>query len=251
MTLLSAYISQIQHLKESAKFASYPEKKRKAVPFPGYTLITPPSGEDNSENSAFYSKMQDYQEELLQLPMGSDLIIPVPHNSFHLTIADLIWDSAYRDAKASNPDFETQLQSCFSDIFQQYQNGAPPKNSPKWQMLGLMLMPRAIAVCLVPSSQDSYEQIVNLRRAVYQNPKLMALGIEQQYNFTAHITLGYFGEIPTNLERANFATMLSELNQKWAENLPTLTVHRAELRKFDDMTKYYREPESPVLIFDN
>ncbi|MBV6623893.1 MAG: DUF1868 domain-containing protein [Rivularia sp. (in: Bacteria)] len=251
MTLLSAYVSQIQHLKKSAKFASQSEEKTQAVSFPGYTLITTPSGEDNSKNSVFYSKMQDYQKELLQLPIGSDLMIPVPHHSFHLTIADLIWDSAYRDAKASNPDFETQLQSCFQDIFQQYQKGAVPKNSPKWQMLGLMLMPRAIAVCLIPSSQESYEQIINLRRAVYQNPKLMALGIEQQYNFTAHITLGYFKEIPADLNRVNFATMLSELNQKWVENLPTLTVHRAELRKFDDMTQYYREPESPVLIFDN
>ena len=251
MTLPEAYTAGVQHLKESAKFVLNPEKERKAVSFPGYTLITPPHGEEDSENSAFYSKLQDYQQEILQLPMGSDFIIPVPRDSLHFTLADLIWDNAYGDAKETNPDFEAQLQSCFSDIFQQYRKSGNPKNPPRWQMLGLMLMPRAIAVCLVPLDRDSYEQIVNLRRAIYQNPKLIALGIEQQYNFTAHITLGYFGEIPPDLNRDNFGTMLSEQNQKWTEDLPTLMVHRAELRKFDDMTRFYRESNFPALIFSS
>ncbi|MEO1183354.1 MAG: DUF1868 domain-containing protein [Cyanobacteria bacterium J06636_27] len=251
MTLPEAYTSQAQHLKESSKFASNPEKGRKAVHFPGYTLITPPNDKEDSINSVFYSKMRDYQQDILKLTMGPGLIAPVPDDSFHMTLADLIWDSAYRDAKEANPDFETQLKSCFNDIFRQYQNSLSSKNPPRWQMLGLMLMPRAVAVCLVPLDRESYEQIVNLRRAVYQNSKLIALGIEQQYNFTAHVTLGYFGQIPPDLNRNDFATSLSELNQKWTENLPTLTVNRAELCKFDDMTRYYRESDSPVLVFDS
>ena len=251
MTLPEVHTSQIQHLKKSPKFAVNPEEGTKAVSFPGYTLITPPLSEEDSINSIFYSKLQVYQQELLQLPMGSDFIIPLPPDSFHMTLADLIWDGAYRDAIEKNPDFEAQLKSCFADIFQQYQNTATSNNPPKWQMLGLMVMPRAIAVCLVPLDRNSYEQIINLRRAIYQNPKLIALGIEQQYHFTAHITLGYFGEISPDLDRVNFATMLSELNQKWTQNLPTLTLHRAELRSFDDMTGYYRKPDSPVLVFAN
>lgn len=251
MTLPEAYASQVQYLKESPKFALHAEGGRKATYFPGYTLISPPGGEESAHNSAFYSKLQSYQQSLLQLPACSDFIIPLPPDSFHLTLADLIWDSAYRDASETNPDFEAQLRSCFGDIFQQYQNSVTLDNPPRWQMLGLILMPRGIAVSLVPLDKNSYEQIINLRRAIYQNPKLMGLGIEQQYNFTAHITLGYFGEIPSDLNRVNFATMLSELNQKWTEDLPTLTVHRAELRKFDDMTRYYRESDSPVLVFGN
>jgi len=249
MTLPEACISQVQHLKESSKFTPHAGGGRKAASFPGYTLITPPHGEEDSTNSTFYSILQSYQQELMDLPVSSDLIIPVPPNSFHLTLADLIWDSAYRDARETNPDFEAQLRSCFDDIFQQYQNSVTFNHPPKWQMLGLMLMPRAVAVCLVPLDENSYSKIVNLRRGIYQNPKLMALGIEQQYNFTAHITLGYFGEIKPDLDRLHFATMLSQLNQKWTENLPTFTVHRAELRKFDDMTRYYREPDSPALVF--
>lgn len=84
-------------------------------------------------------------------------------------------------------------------------------------------------------------------------PKQLALfqlrEIEQHYDFTAHVTLGYFGKVSPGLDRTNFSTMLSELNQQWLLNSPEFLIHRVELRKFDDMTHYYREPDWPSLNF--
>lgn len=245
MTLPETYRSQVQHIQESSKFHPTPEGDRLAVPFPGYTLITPPSEESES---AFYSYLRNYQQQLLS-HLDLNLIVPVPPASFHLTLADLIWDSAYRDACEKNPEFEQQLRFCFTEIFQQYQSSATHANPIRWQMLGLIVMPRAIGVCLVPQDEGSYEQIVKLRRTIYQNPKLIALGIEQHYHFTSHITLGYFGEIAPNLDRDRLSTILSELNQQLSLNAPEFVVHRAELRFFKDMTCYEREPDWPVLNF--
>ncbi len=76
----------------------------------------------------------------------------------------------------------------------------------------------------------------------------MALGIEQQYNLTAHITLGYFGDV-TDIDRDRLSQTFWELNQQWLEDSPEYLVQRAELRKFDDMTRYDREPDWPVLNF--
>lgn len=251
MMLLEAYGSQVQHIQESSKFQPQPEGGRQVVPFPGYTVITPP-WEEESENSAFYKHLQDYQQELLKLPGSSNLIVPVPVSSFHLTLADLIWDSAYHDACEKNPQFEEQLRSCFEDIFKQYQQSIAHKSHPiRWQMLGLIIMPRAIGVCLVPQDEASYEEIVNLRRAIFQNSNLIALGIEQHYHFTAHVTLGYFGEVAPDLDRESLASMFSLLNQQWTENPPEFLVNRAELRKFDDMTRYYRESDWPSLDFSH
>ncbi|ARV58133.1 DUF1868 domain-containing protein [Nostocales cyanobacterium HT-58-2] len=250
MTLPEAYITQVQHIQESSKFQPHLEQTRQAVPFPGYTVITPPR-EDETDNSTFYAHLEAYQQELLQLSLNSNWIVLVPPASFHLTLADLIWDSAYRDACQNNPQFEEQLHSCFAEIFQQYQQQSKrwQTHPIEWHMQGLIVMPRAIGVCLVPQNEACYEQIVSLRRVIYQNSKLMALGIEQHYHFTAHVTLGYFGEIPAHLDRDRLATILSQLNQQWTENSPLLTVHRAELRKFDDMTRYYRQPDWPSLDF--
>ncbi|MCF4967024.1 DUF1868 domain-containing protein [Nostoc sp. CMAA1605] len=248
LTLPEAYKSQVQNIQESYKFQPS-EGTRVAVPFPGYTLITPPAAEDG-ENSDFYSTLQGYQQEILQLPSNQNLIVPLPAESFHLTLADLIWDSAYRHACEKNPEFESQLQACIAETFQQYQELLTQVSQAiAWQVLGIVMMPRAIGVCLVPKDESCYEQIVMFRRTIYQNPKLIALGIEQHYHFTAHVTLGYFGDISPDLDRIKLADELTELNKKWMFNLPQISVRRLELRKFDDMTRYYRESHWPSLEF--
>lgn len=248
LTLPEAYRTQVQHIQESYKFQPS-SGSRQPAPFPGYTLITPSAAED-TENSSFYSQLQAYQQEILQLPITQGLVVPVPADSFHLTLADLIWDSAYRDACEKNPDFEQQLRSCIGEILQQYQESLTPGSNPiYWQMLGLVIMPRAIGVCLVPKNELCYEQIIKLRRTIYQNPQLIALGIEQHYHLTAHVTLGYFGEVSPELDRIKLSDTLSELNQKWLANAPEFLISRVELRKFDDMTHYYRQTDWPSLSF--
>jgi len=46
--------------------------------------------------------------------------VPVPPASFHLTLADLIWDNAYHYAN-ENSEFEVHLRYAIAQIFQQYQ----------------------------------------------------------------------------------------------------------------------------------
>lgn len=248
LTLPATYQSQLQHIQESPKFEPLADGSRRAVPFPGCTVVTPPWG-DESENAEFYTNLQQLQQDLLQ-QLDPGLIIPLPPDSFHLTLADLIWNNAYRDAKRENPEFEQQLHQRITDSFQKYQESFANGNPIGWQLLGLMVMPRAIGVCLAPKDEDSYQRILYLRRAIYQNPGLIALGIEQQYDFTAHVTLGYFGEIPANLDRDCMMNLLSAFNQQLLEKEGTsFFVRRGELRKFDDMMRYYREPDWPVLEF--
>jgi hypothetical protein len=62
------------------------------------------------------------------------------------------------------------------------------------------------------------------------------------------VILGYFGKIPSEVERDRISHTLSELNDRWVETEPqVLTIHRVQLRKFDDMMNYYREPDWPEL----
>ncbi|HBE17991.1 MAG TPA: DUF1868 domain-containing protein [Cyanobacteria bacterium UBA11149] len=248
LTLPAMYQSQLPHIQESPKFKPLSDGTRQAVPFPGCTLVTPPWG-DESENGEFYTNLQQLQEQLSE-QLDPGLMIPLPPDSFHLTLADLIWNDAYQDAQRENPQFEPQLHQRISDSFQKYQEAFAQGNPIGWQLLGLMIMPRAVGVCLAPKDEDSYQRILYLRRAIYQNPGLIALGIEQQYHFTAHVTLGYFGEIPAHLDRDRITGLLSDFNQKLLEKEGTsFFVRRGELRKFDDMMRYYREADWPVLEF--
>jgi len=248
MMLPEAYKAQTQHIQESYKFHAQ-SGVRKPTAFPGYSLITPPAVEDQP-NSALYAQLQLYQAELFKLITNNDLIVPLPADSFHLTLADLIWDSAFLHACEKNPQFAEDLNSCLSEAFEQYQQLTSQNNLPiTWQLLGLTIWPRAIAVVLVPKDENSYEEIIQFRRNIYQNPKLISLGIEQHYHFTAHITLGYFGEISPDLDRIKLANMFSDFNQNWSPEVRDFSIQRVELRKFDDMTHYYRQPDWTSLDF--
>lgn len=253
LTLPETYRSQVQHIQSSPKFEITAAGEWQPVPFPGYSIITPPWGD--GDNPDFHTGLKELQHQLLnQLDAG--LVISVPPESFHFTIADLIWDSAYRHATAT-PGFEAQLQERLTEIFQHFQ--AKVTRQPiRWQPIGLVVMTRAIAVALVPKDESSYEQIVQFRRAIYQDSGLIALGIEQQYYFTAHVTLGYFGQLPTGLDEGSengasvnrIGQQLSDLNRAWLDSHPAeFQVQRVELRKFDDMTHFYRQDDWPVLQF--
>jgi hypothetical protein len=248
LTLPATYQSQLQHIQESPKFKLLPDGSRQPVPFPGYSVITPP-WEDESEQTAFYTSLQVLQEKLLQ-QLDPGLMVLVPPDSFHLTLADLIWDSAYRDREHEHPNFEEQLRDRIGESFHQYHKELSNGTPVCWQLLGIMIRPRAIAVCLTPQDEDAYKRMIQFRRYIYQNTALIGLGVQPQYPFTAHITLGYFGEISPELDRARLANTLSQLSQDALnEEVKPLCARRVELRKFDDMMRYYRQTDWPVLEF--
>lgn len=247
MTLPEAYLSQLEHIQESPKYQLDAEGKRVPATFPGYTIITPPQAEE-SKNQQFYQSVEACQGQLIEI-FGQALMIPVPPQSLHLTLADLIWDNAYQEA-CKNDSFETQLQQTVGKSFAEF-SANYPQAGMTWQIFGVLVMARAVGVCLVPKDKSTYESLVQFRRTVYQNSNLIALGIEQQYHFTAHVTLGYFGPIPEQLDRQRISDALSELNHQWIDSPQELIVHQAQLRKFDDMSDYYRGPDWPVVSFGN
>jgi hypothetical protein len=243
-TLPETHRSQLQHIQRSAKFERDGDKWVPA-PFPGYTVVTPTGSEDH-KNAPFYESLAGYQTKLADR-LGQDLFIPVPPSSFHLTLADVIWDSNYTHA-AETPGFEAQLRGQIAQSFQKCQPFS--NNQPiRFQVLGLMVMTRAISLALAATDEIGYFNILNVRRAIYQNPGLIELGIEQQYYFTPHITLGYFGELG-NVDRGQLDVALEEMNQPWigaAEQ--EFWVHQAQVRKFSDMHHYSRESDWPAFQF--
>ncbi|MBF2029160.1 MAG: DUF1868 domain-containing protein [Oscillatoriales cyanobacterium C42_A2020_001] len=247
MTLPETYRSQVQHIQESPKYELHPGKGLEALPFPGYTIITPPGGEDDAENQGLFTFLEGFQQQLVQ-HLGSEVFAPVPSSSFHITLADLIWNGSFRHA-TEDASFEVQLRDRIQQIFQECEPLSEGKPI-RFQALGLMVMTRALAICLAPVEEYSYERILKFRRAIYQNRGLIGLGIEQQYYFTPHITLGYFGTAPSTEQRPQLGEIFVNLNQQWLDREPQMySVSRAELRKFDDMTRYYREPDWAVFKF--
>ena len=243
LTLPSACSMQLQAVQKSPKFSD-----GKVTSFPGYSVITPPAEED-TENKNFYNQVETLQQQLSQ-QLEPGFFIPLPSDSFHLTIADLIWDDSYHQIVAANPNFDRELQQQILASFQQYRESKSNNKPLSWQLWGVVTRPRAIMACLVPKDQESYESIIELRRSVYQNAGLIALGIEQQYDLTAHFTLGYFNNVPPSLNRDRLCIVLSQINDRLVESeLPEFTIYEAQLRKFENMIQYNREPDWATVKF--
>lgn len=248
MIRLEHYQNQWNHIQPSPKFEVAADGTIQPVVFPGYSIITPPGTEDPL-NAGFFSQLETMQRQIWDSTQGlaDGLAVALPAQTFHLTIADLIWDANYRQQIQNIPDYEVRLQNAIGDIFSQQPNTGRPI---RLRVLGFILMTRAIAVCLAPNTETDYQQILNLRRSLYQNPGLLALGMDQQYNFTAHITLGYFSQ-PEGRSRdaVQFSQYLDHLNDSFLEDFPEFQLQTVELRKFENMTHFSRQPSWPTWSF--
>lgn len=245
MTLPATYESQIKNIQESPKFRLAADGSRQPVAFPGYSAITPPGAED-PDNAGVFASLSTCQQELNK-KLEPDLLVLVDPASFHFTLADLIWDSAYRTAIAANPDFESQLRDRIEDSFKIYHSSISEPQPIRWQIVGLTVRPRAIEVSLIPKDEYSYDRIIAFRRAIYQSSSLMALGIEQQYYFTAHTTLAYFANVDREIDRVRLSDTLQEYNMHWLDHPQEVIFAEAQLRKFSDMYTYERQPNFPIV----
>ena len=244
MTLPATYESQVKNIQESPKFR-LTDGTRQPVAFPGYSAITPPGAEDPA-NSAVFKDLAACQQQLIE-KLEADLLVLVDPASFHFTLADLIWDSAYRMATDANPDFESKLIDQIEDSFKIYQDSIVDTTPIRWQIMGLTVRPRAIEVSLVPKDESSYDRIIALRRAIYQNSGLISLGIEQQYYFTAHTTLAYFANVQQEIDRVRLSDTLQEYNMHWLDHPQEIILAQGQLRKFTDMYTYERQPNFPIV----
>jgi hypothetical protein len=245
MTLPATYESQVKNIQESPKFRVTVDGSRQPVAFPGYSVITPPGAEDPA-NSGVYQDLVACQQKLVE-QLEPDLLVLVEPASFHFTLADLIWDSAYRMATEANSDFEHKLFDRIEDSFNIYQNSIVETKPIRWQIMGLTVRPRAIEVSLVPKDEYSYDRIIAFRRAIYQSSSLISLGIEQQYYFTAHTTLAYFANVHQEIDRVRMSDSLQEYNMHWLDHPQEIILSQGQLRKFTDMSTYERQPNFPII----
>ena len=143
MIRLEHYQNQWNHIQPSPKFEVAADGTIQPVVFPGYSIITPPGTEDPL-NAGFFSQLETMQRQIWDSAQGlaDGLAVALPAQTFHLTIADLIWDANYRQQIQNIPDYEVRLQNAIADIFSQQPNTGRPI---RLRVLGFIVMTRAIA----------------------------------------------------------------------------------------------------------
>ena len=214
----------------------------KPVGHPGYTVITP-TFEDESANVRTYAKLSDVQDFLLK-QLGVDKYVPAPVTGLHLTISDLVAGKTYRDTVQGGN--EQKLLQALSSVFNQLTFQWPVR----LQVLGLSLFSPGFIIAVVGAVDESgYERLMSLRNVIYDDPPLMHFGIKRKFKFTGHITLAYIEGALSEHERNNIYRTLKAGNESFFVQPMPLEVVRAEVRKFNDMSAFYRQGGWPLFEF--
>lgn len=214
----------------------------KPVNYPGYTIITP-TFEDDIDNIRTYTRLGDVQQILLQ---RLDLFkyAPAPITSFHLTIADLIAGRSYENHVFGTKEQILQ-QVLFSRIIP-----PTPLNPILMKVRGVSLFTMGAIVALVAAIDKSgYDRLISFRDSIYDNGLLRDFGVERKFKFTGHITLAYIEGMLSERDQNWLAETLIDINKRFFTNSLQFNIKRAEVRKFDNMLRYYRQEAWKVFNF--
>ena len=235
-TSRQGWLTSLAKIETSEKF-----RDGVAQPIAGCTLITPPHGE-SERCSAVYSEIHNARSTILEM-LGVRFNL-VPRACLHVTAADVLSGAQYESVRLSVPDLEVRLRDRMSTLF----DGQAKLNSPlEWQVSGLAFFQHALVAVLAPRSERDYAPIQRLRQDIYGDGALRALGVKTPLPFVAHVTLGYYEEVPPPEIRQGWLNKYRALQTRLGLADGAFMIDCLDLRWFKDMTAYHRyEPNVGV-----
>jgi hypothetical protein len=208
----------------------------------GFTLITP-IFEDEVENIKAYVRLSDLQQMIIQ-KLDPALYVPAPVSAFHQTIARLV----------SGSDFDNQIRGAREELFiklmKQELAQLPQFEKIQMEIRGITVLPGGfIAALVIADNEDEYQRLLLLRSKLYTNKELQNFGVEPKRPFIGHITLAYI-QAPLDLDnQKNLIKTIQTINQDFLATPIAFEVVRAEVRKFENYLRFFRELDWPVYRF--
>ena len=220
--------------------------KWETLPYRGFAFVS--MVRDNNGNDSLLDELCSYQQQLL-IGALRDQIYPLPPDSFHQTIANLLSGSRY----ASHID-APGLSTSYPRVVEQALREIVPLSHPKplvIQIIGLGIFGSAFGVLGVIPNEMDYNKIVHLRNALYHAPQMNLIGIQRTRPFIGHITLGYFGEdiVKNDLSQKLLIERCISLNQTIKKQGRRFTLHTAQLSRYEDLSRFEHPSNYPEWIF--
>lgn len=192
-------------------------------PFYGLTLID--MIEPKADNDA-YSALEKMAAVLKSDPSLKDKIAFVDPASFHVTVADVIYQAGTDFEKSQYDRTAEQIDRLFS---------AHPFPGAKFHIHGFTFYPGAIIAGLSPDTEADYNGVKQFRDAFR---KLPVETTGKLYPFLGHITIGYIVKPLSPEEYTHLKIVLGEANQEVGKKNAPVVLSHVELRRFTDMNTY-------------
>lgn len=237
---LKAQITEVQPL---GKFYLSEDRRWRPSAYPGYTLITPTCGDDDENESTYTFLLQ--AKGFLAGRLNPLKMFPAPDHALHMTVARLIsGDFFIRNIQGAG---EKDLLSALAQLLGQMD----ALERLSFVVKGITVFTQGVVAALVePVDEGSYRRLQYLRDCIYRDPVLGGLGVERRRGFKGHITLFYIEQALTEAEKQTLWDTVNSLNQSLAKHPLPFWVTKAEVRRFNDFTRFCRDGDLPFYCFE-
>ncbi len=213
------------------------------VPYYGYTLISPPSGNDGV-NGELYKLLETVSRQFDHF-IGSFGLIEANPRYRHMTLARLVSGSTF---VAQFPDASCEAQ--FRSDIQTVLAGLLTDHPVRCQICGISLLAGGVIAAAVDFvTRTDFEVLHRFRDAVYGDQRLVRHGVDRARPFRGHISLFYIEKPPASDCKAALAEAIISVNRTYFSTPLPFTIHRAELCRFADFTAFTRKPDWPAFEF--
>ncbi|MDR3599257.1 MAG: hypothetical protein P4L49_02025 [Desulfosporosinus sp.] len=228
-------------VKTLGKFQESSDGLWEPVPYSGYTLVTP-TFLDDCENLDFYRLLSNIREELFW-----NLLFPgivwAPTIALHMTIGRLLSGDIFAShiSNSREEEFLLALSQLFSQI--------ASSGTLNYEVKGLSIFPQGVIAAIVsPVTEEDYRRLQVCRDYLYTDKVLKKLGVERKRSFHGHITLFYIEEELSGKDRKMLADAVIDINKSFFSHPLPFSLTRAEVRKFNDFSEFYRQDHWPVYM---
>jgi 2'-5' RNA ligase len=157
------------------------------IAYAGYTLLARPY----PINFVNGPRLEAIQHKLQDNIFG---FAPVPSDSFHMTIANLVSGNTY-EALSESQEWEYAFKKTIEAILND--NSRNQEETPLLgYIIGIGAFPGVIVLLVDFRSKSHYNRIERIREKIYNDPFLINNGVKCDRAFQGHITLGYLEAVP-------------------------------------------------------
>ena len=215
------------------------------LPYPGYAVVS--MHNDGPENEDLKGELVRLQQLLAAKLNDSSKYYLLPVDSFHQTIANTLSGERFKKNVIAQGK-ENHFTGIISQAFEKIQ---PTRSEGPIEMklIGVGIFGSALGVLGTFSRKEDFETIIRFREQFYSNSVLNLTDIRRTRPFIGHVTLMYVDGDFSEGERVQLGEICSYVNKTLEGRSLIFKITKAELRSYEDLSAFERQPHYPVYAF--
>ncbi|HTR29831.1 MAG TPA: hypothetical protein VMH27_11210 [Puia sp.] len=222
----------------------YEDGRWAAQPYPGFAVLS--MVDEYAGNESLAGILAAVQNELLERCPWDGAIYPLPPDSFHQTVANMLSAQRFLQRVAA-----AELEGAYPGMVKRAfgQIGMKRKGPVEMRLIGLSIFGTALGALGVFEQKEHYERILRFRAGLYADPGLAALDVRMTRPFIGHITLAYVESELSAGQRRQLAETANVLNGHIKEVRPVFRFSGTGLRRYEHLTSFTRADGYPCFEF--